>query len=245
MAFQMPTTFRKLWTILSIAVRRVCGLLTLPRYLFSPRRTWAQSNIWVQRTTLGEARGKLILLRRFPFMRQLAFDVSSNWGYNSEYFGIRLNEDGTNMAWIEDFYLLKGYPRNEKEQIKIKWEHTKTHLQRAQAELETDDNNLWITFSSAVGDRVGSKTEDVTPRACGLFLYIRLSYHFYQVMALGRDTTIGMNQHLIDWCKETDKRPVGIVLMDFINLRREGQSNDNEVPEFDLIRGFIEKQGNS
>ncbi len=62
-------------------------------------------------------------------------------------------------------------------------------------------------------------------------------------MALGRDETDGINQKLVEWCKTSDKRPVGIVFMDFVNIKRSENSDDRVEGDFDLVRSFIEKQG--
>jgi len=69
------------------------------------------------------------------------------------------------VAWIEDFYLLQGYPRDATRQIDIKRDHTIRHLEKAQAAIAKDPKDLYITFSSAVGDRRdASLNENVTPR---------------------------------------------------------------------------------
>lgn len=192
------------------------------------------ANLWVSdhttETTLDAARGKLVLVRRFPFDRPIGYDVSHHWQVNKWDFSIPLND--TSNARIEDFYLLQGCPGDAQQQIGRKYGYTVDHLRKAQKALGEGHEDLWITFSSAVGDRLSApEQEDVTPR----------------VMALGRGETPGMNQRLVEWCEtggdgsNKDNRPVGIVFMDFVNIKRQAQGSGEE-SDFDLIRCFIEKQ---
>jgi 1-phosphatidylinositol phosphodiesterase len=123
------------------------------------------SNSSFQRTTLGDARGKLVLVRRFPFPRTVGYGVSENWTVNGKCFEIPLNEEKTSVAWIEDFYLLKGQPKDAAAQIKKKQAETIKHLDKAQTAIVKNPTDLYITFASAVGDRAGGKVEEnVTPR---------------------------------------------------------------------------------
>lgn len=122
------------------------------------------SNSSFQGTTLDQARGKLVLVRRFPFFREVGYSVSENWKVNSECFEIPLDKDNTSMARIEDFYLLKGYAKNAGRQIEIKQDCTIKHLDKAQDAISKDSKDLYITFTSAVGDRLEATDEDVTPK---------------------------------------------------------------------------------
>ncbi|PVG02137.1 PLC-like phosphodiesterase [Serendipita vermifera] len=181
----------------------------------------------VTTTTLKEARGKLVLLRRFDFDRPAGFDLSQNWAVNFyPSFKIILDKEKDIKAQIEDFYLLKKMPGDAARQVSRKKEAVDEHLDRA-ANPETP-TDLWITFSSAVGDR-HKKGEDVTPR----------------VMALGREDIAGINSHLRDWCKrQTTKTPVGIILMDFVTMLKEpstGQTNDVASEDDDLIQLLIDR----
>ena len=67
--------------------------------------------------------------------------------------------------------MLKDLPGKAAEQITLKYDTTVKHLNNAQTFLAESkvskiNQDLWVTFSSAVGDRLGSNAEDVTPRAC-------------------------------------------------------------------------------
>ncbi|CAG7845920.1 SubName: Full=Uncharacterized protein {ECO:0000313/EMBL:CCA77974.1} [Serendipita indica DSM 11827] len=183
---------------------------------------------WVENvttaTTLKEARGKLVLMRRFPFSRPVGFDVALDWKVNDGNFKMPLDTEGKTFAQIEDFYLLQHLAHDAEKQVEKKWDVTKAHLLRAQKAIETDPKDLWITFSSAVGDRKLDETEDVTPR----------------VMALGRGSVHGVNQHMKDWCAANRPKAVGIVFMDFVTVKRKTGQGEQEELDPDLIRAFIE-----
>ena len=59
-------------------------------------------------------------------------------------------------------------------------------------------------------------------------------------MALGRGTTHGVNRHLKDWCIAHQSKPVGIVFMDFVTVKRKAEHGEHEEPDHDLIRAFID-----
>jgi hypothetical protein len=108
------------------------------------------------------------LLRRFPFTGtahpfgnySFGYDVSRNWGTNDPCFQIPLTD--TSVAWIEDFFLLEHMSKDAKKQIETKWGHTEAHLDKGnRAKIP---NDLFITFSSAVGEYHVNKEEDVTPK---------------------------------------------------------------------------------
>ncbi|KAG8816744.1 hypothetical protein FRC17_000203 [Serendipita sp. 399] len=161
-------------------------------------------------------------MRRFPYGQPLGFGVSEDWKVNDGNFKIALDPDtNTTFAQIEDFYLLIGHPRDTEWQLGEKEKATIQHLERAQAAIESGSRDLWITFSSAVGDRRTAPDEDVTPR----------------VMALGRDHVQGINERLKAWCRQHPSKPLGIVLMDFVNVKGkvlDAQADDEE--DVDLIR---------
>ncbi|KAG8759507.1 hypothetical protein FRC14_005795 [Serendipita sp. 396] len=179
------------------------------------------------RTTLREARGKLVLMRRFPYGQPVGFGVSEDWKVNDGNFKIALDSDRKTFAQIEDFYLLIGRPRDTEWQLGEKEKATMQHLERAQAAIEHDSGDLWITFSSAVGDRRTAPDEDVTPR----------------VMALGRDNVQGINQRMKAWCRQHPSKPLGIVFMDFVTIQRKDAGLlYEEEPDTDLIRLFAGMQ---
>ncbi|CAD6575914.1 MAG: hypothetical protein TREMPRED_001537 [Tremellales sp. Tagirdzhanova-0007] len=146
--------------------------------------------------TLGETRGKLVLLRRFdlsllPSAPALGLNVSAGWLDNVANFSIPLGS-GKN-AYIEDYYELDGV-NGTNEVITYKYNATVKHLEAAK---NTDLNQLWISFSSAELD---TAIPPDTPR----------------ILALGNGTgTPGVNQRLLPYYQATKSNRRGIVLMDW------------------------------
>lgn len=101
---------------------------------------------------MGEARGKLVLLRRFVLENGPGFDVSHDWGSNDPSFAIPLAGGGS--ARIQDFYLLKTNAGDTAHHLDAKWRATVEHLQTARQDIPLDNQNIWITFTSAVGDKI-------------------------------------------------------------------------------------------
>jgi hypothetical protein len=108
---------------------------------------------------LGEARGKLVLLRRFALENGPGFDVSHDWKSNDPGFAIPLVSGGS--ARIEDFYLLKTHAGNTAHHLDAKWKATVEHLEAARHDIPLGNQNIWLTFTSAVGDKI-QKGEDTT-----------------------------------------------------------------------------------
>jgi hypothetical protein len=92
----------------------------------------------------------------------------NGWESNQPYLEITFNNNSTNAqkALVEDYFLMKGHPGDAEYQINDKETATIAHLDKAKIGAS---NELWVTFSSAVGDRKGSASEDVTPKVCRPF----------------------------------------------------------------------------
>lgn len=115
-----------------------------------------------QQSTLGECRGKLLLIRRFELDTSLGFNVSRGWRVNHPSFEIELG--GGTCAKIEDLYLFDTNYGDAAHHLGEKWDATVHHLESARQAIPHDDKALWITFTSAVGDKRKSEIENVTPR---------------------------------------------------------------------------------
>jgi 1-phosphatidylinositol phosphodiesterase len=85
-------------------------------------------------TTLGEVRGKIVLLRRFKATPEVGFDLT-DWPKNQHF-----RSDGALACNIEDCYLNPGEEN--------KFSCVVDHIERAR---QGDPEVLYITFSSAVG----------------------------------------------------------------------------------------------
>jgi hypothetical protein len=121
---------------------------------------WNQVLSCFQNTTLGEARGKLVLLRRFELENGPGFDVSHDWKNNDASFAIPLASGAS--ARIEDYFLFKTNAGDTAHHLDEKWRVTAEHLQAARRDIPLGNQNIWITFTSAVGDKL-QEGEDVTP----------------------------------------------------------------------------------
>ena len=125
-------------------------------------------------------------MRRFPFNRPVGFDVAVGWKVNDGNFKLPLDARGQTFAQIEDFYLLQHLAHDAEKQIANKWDVTSAHLLRAQNAIEADPKDLYVTFTSAVGDRKLDETEDVTPRVCdnsGLDVFLLILYRLWRSVA--------------------------------------------------------------
>ncbi|KAK1229407.1 hypothetical protein PQX77_007527 [Marasmius sp. AFHP31] len=173
------------------------------------KRYWMQTN--GRLGTLGESRGKLILLQRFAYSL-LPTDLTNRigialppdlWTDNGPNIELVYNEDEDRIAYIEDFYEPHP-PTNEspdnRAEINILWKFNATiaHLERAgDSSNETTKDQLFITFASAENN-----DENVFPK----------------IMALGNGTsTTGVNQRLLEWLGEKRGQRRGVVMLDFFD----------------------------
>lgn len=166
--------------------------------------------------TLGEARGRVVLVRRFDLDR-LPPEYESRlpgihlapgmWTDNSPGFGLVYNAGKGLAAWIEDYYEPDVPPNsNVSVVVEKKMEAVTAHLEKAIAAGEERMDELFITFTS------GRRLDDEPPV-------------FPETMALGegKDTPEGgVNAQLERWLQETrqgkgEKLRLGVVVLDYLD----------------------------
>lgn len=149
--------------------------------------------------------------------------MATNWKVNDPAFEIHSNpsKPSSTTSYIEDFYLLQGYPRDAEKQIGLKWDATRAHLEKASKQLAQNHRDAYITFSSAVGDRKLDSSENVIPLVSALYTKSIITNIYFQVMATGRDGVQGVNKSMTQWLRENVGQPIGIVFMDFIASEKD------------------------
>ncbi|RKF56546.1 1-phosphatidylinositol phosphodiesterase [Golovinomyces cichoracearum] len=172
--------------------------------------------------TIGSARGKIILLRRFeldmlpPHERDSIPGVlfpPSEWKKNGHNFTIIYNRTKNHMAHIQDHFHLSGKRRFSvkiQEAITLKFDIIKRHLEKAM--ISHNDDLIW-SFTSA------EKNLNIPP------LYPK-------VIAFGDEKNIGVNYMLTKFfqdLKGTNSR-LGIVMFDFSDTPGE------------MVKSFLEIQ---
>lgn len=160
--------------------------------------------------TLGDARGKIVLLRRFDLDMLPEDQVenlpgiyfpSSEWTINGQAISIVYNRNKNYTAYIEDYYHISTKSINERKIqliIRSKYNVTMAHLEKAMLQYHHDD--LFLTFAS------GERNANLPP-------------HYPKIIALGKNDEEGINQKLtqvFQGLKGTKKR-LGIVMFDFSN----------------------------
>lgn len=161
---------------------------------------------------LGDARGKVVLLRRFDF--DLLPDEyegalpglhlsPEGWTDNSKDIALTYNPAQNLTAYIEDYYEPAdlGDSSTPAANIAAKVDATVAHLQKAVLKAPDYVDSLFITFASA--QHVLATPIAVTP----------------QIMALGTGDSStplgGVNQQLLPVLQELDNQRLGIVVVDF------------------------------
>lgn len=157
--------------------------------------------------TLGDARGKIILLRRFDVDRLpnsyedalpgLHFSPTL-WADNSPDMKIIYNAANNDTAYIEDYYEPQAPPQSNAT-VNIQWKYNATieHLSRA-ADKSLAPDSLWWTWAS------GGKVSD------GVFPVIMAIGNGMQYTPAG-----GVNQKLVTFLEGMKGKRVGIVMFDF------------------------------
>lgn len=169
--------------------------------------------------TLGAARGKAVLFRRFdldelPEEYEAALPglhlSSSLWVDNSKASSLMYNTAMNLTAYIEDYYEPDdlGDTSTAAENIAAKVNATVSHLELAISDTPGYDGSLLITFASA--EHVTAVPVAVTP----------------QVMALGDGDSSstplgGVNQQIVPVIKSLEGRRLGIVVVDFWDEPRD------------------------
>ena len=179
--------------------------------IFNTLTSAAAKNYFVQTQgelgTLGEARGRITLLRRFP-LDQLpdpysealpgVYFPASQWTDNDPDITLVYNTEKNLTAYIEDHYefdLPAGTPATVA--IQMKYNATTAHLIKAATQYP---NSLFWSFASSEGDY---NTPIETP----------------QIMAIGNGTEYtplgGVNQQLVPFLTQMKGKRVGIIMFDF------------------------------
>lgn len=153
--------------------------------------------------TLGEARGKITLLRRFDLdLLPPSYEASiaglhfspKNWTVNGANIELVYNTTTHETAYIEDYYH-PDTPHGSKAEENIRWKlnATEAHLRRAS---ESHPGDLFWTFASSTN--TDNEPPD-TPR----------------IQALGNGTANGVNQQLVPFLKSMQGKRLGILMFDF------------------------------
>ncbi|KAK0122481.1 hypothetical protein ONS95_010712 [Cadophora gregata] len=163
--------------------------------------------------TLGQARGKITLLRRFGLdalpreYEEKMFGVyfpAGKWSDNGRDIELVYNEERNLTAYIEDFYETGALAGEGAEaNIQAKFNATTEHLRKASS---GDRNGLFWTFASA---EFNAGVPSVSPR----------------IMATGNGTEYtplgGVNQRLVPFLKMMKEKRLGIVMFDFFGTPGE------------------------
>lgn len=157
--------------------------------------------------TLGEARGKITLLKRFDLLNlPLSYNESlpgvhfspDLWTDNSPNITLVYNETTGATAYIEDYYdILLPAGSSAAENIQWKYNATTAHLTMA-ATMHPD--SLFWSFASSENDDYG-----ITP----------------SIQAVGNGTNTpegGVNQKLIPFLQTMKGKRLGIVMFDFFEI---------------------------
>jgi len=115
-----------------------------------------------QKGTLGAARQKIILFRRYILLPELSpfgIDVSNNWKDNDGDFVINYDPAGNKSAFIEDLYQINGDNEPPATKIPVKFDAVTTHIENANAGANT--TQLFVSFASGYGAGVG---DTLTPK---------------------------------------------------------------------------------
>ncbi|KAF7713967.1 Uncharacterized protein PECH_003943 [Penicillium ucsense] len=162
--------------------------------------------------TLGQARGKITLLRRFDLDRLpssytdslpgLHFSPSQ-WEDNGVNISLTYNSKENLTAYIEDYYQpLTPFGSNATENIQWKYNATTTNLIKAAAQHQ---DSLFWTWAS------GTNTLNAPP-------------DWPRTMALGNGSLMpsgGVNQRLLEFFKQQKGKRLGMVMFDFFDQPSE------------------------
>jgi len=184
--------------IVSVKVDTGNSTQTLQQNIYDAVTGQDVASYWVQSAafpTLGEARHKAILLRRFAFdqlpdVTPVGVDASSGWSDNNAAFTITYSTNN-DMLYIEDLYDLTG--PDTASAVNQKAAAINANLDLASG--GTQSNQMFITFVS------GSSGISVTP----------------QGLAEGNGTTTpGLNEKTLEYLAGKRGARFGAVLFDFI-----------------------------
>ncbi|MFY9805807.1 MAG: phosphatidylinositol-specific phospholipase C, partial [Pseudonocardiaceae bacterium] len=106
-------------------------------------------------TTLGDVRGKIILLRRFQCGGDVGFDVT--YWLDNAITRSSEDENGEPRNAVPPMYYIEDHHKNPDD----KYDLVVTHIEKTKIGNQED---LYITFSSAVTLQAGGYAEEVNPR---------------------------------------------------------------------------------
>lgn len=157
--------------------------------------------------TLGEARGKATLFRRFDLdLLPASYQASlpgihfspNDWITNSPNITLVYNTDGNLTAYMEDYYAI-GTPQGSGAAENIQWKLNATMAHINMATTQHPDSLFW-TFASSEHDT------NAPP-------------DWPQIMAIGNGTKYtpsgGVNQQILPFLQKQKGKRVGIVMFDF------------------------------
>ncbi|KAF7760288.1 hypothetical protein Agabi119p4_10964 [Agaricus bisporus var. burnettii] len=183
----------------------------LQKHIYDFFGTELAKRYWVQRNgtlgTLGEARGKLVLLQRndYPLLQKtlpIGLDLGpERWPDNPKLLELVYNKESNQIAYIEDYYRVSLPPGSTpKDYIQVKFDAVIEHLENA-IKPDLNPDQLYITFASACF--IGASNPPITPR----------------MYAVGDGAQLeGVNQRLLPWLKEHKGKRFGIILLDFYDV---------------------------
>ncbi|KAI0847880.1 PLC-like phosphodiesterase [Daldinia vernicosa] len=163
--------------------------------------------------TVGESRGKIVLVRRFDMGGDGAEDEvlpglhlgPGQWLDNDRRgFELVYNRTSNETAYVEDYYEPSDLGANSTvaENIQAKMDAVKTHLEKAAAAAGDAADSLFITFASGENDA-------------------NVPHVFPQTMALGNGTEVtpdgGVNHQLVKLLGEMRGSRLGVVVLDFFD----------------------------
>jgi 1-phosphatidylinositol phosphodiesterase len=158
--------------------------------------------------TLGQARGKITLLRRFD-LDQLPASASASlpgihfspslWTDNTSDITLVYNEQKNLTAYIEDYYQPLT-PQGSTAALNIQWKYNATTANLLRAASDDHPDSLYWSFASS------ENTVNLPPE-------------YPRIMALGNGTQWtpdgGVNQRLVPFLQGLKGKRVGIVMFDF------------------------------
>jgi len=174
---------------------------TLQQVLYDQFTTAPTSDYWVQGetlVTLGEARHKVILFRRYdliPTLSPIGIPVAQGWTDNNGDFVISA---GDPSVFVEDLYQIDSGSQPISADVQIKFDAFTTHVDNANA--SSNKTQLFVSFASGSGTGGGS------------ILYP-------QDMAEGNTTggITGVNALALPWLQQRKGNRFGVVLFDFFD----------------------------
>jgi hypothetical protein len=118
------------------------------------------SLVITQRGTIGAARKKILLFRRYTLLPDFGYfgiDLSSGWEDNNKDFAIQFDGSGNKTAFIEDLYQINGDNQPPVTKIPVKFDAITTHLENANAPANETliNRKLFISFASGFGAGAG------------------------------------------------------------------------------------------